>query len=132
MSLHLPDHIHQTGPDRVKGLIKQAIQRVQMLYQHVETWIAKLQQAQHDFDQSKVEVDNIEFIFTWRDGTAQEWELYDELRDEKTYCLARIQEAKMQIDEALEETQKEIRQAKHYLSLLENADEGTWMNIDDL
>ena len=132
MSLHVPAGIHPNRPDRVKGLIKQAIQRVHMLHQHTETWIGKLQQAQHDFDQNKVEVDNIEFIFTWRDGTAREWQLYDELRDEKTDCLARIQQAKMLIDEAMEETQKVMRQAMHYLSLLENADGGNMMDIDDL
>ena len=109
-----------SGQDRIRALIKQSIQMVRVFHYKAKKWIVKLNQAQSDFDESKAEADKLEYVFTMRNGCPGEWQLYDDLTDEKNNCLSRIQTARVVIDDTLSQIDQIMEEAWHYMYLLEN------------
>ena len=121
-----------TGFDRIRALIKQSIQMVRVYQHKAKKWMVKLNQAQIDFDENKAEADKLEFVFTIRNGCPREWQLYDDLTEDKIKSLSSIQTARVVIDETLDQIQQTMQEAWQYMYLLENAGEVSCMDLDDL
>ena len=120
----LPSEFDHTlsGKERLSKLIKDGIAMVRVYQHKVRKYMKKLKIYQQRFDAAKFQADHIEFMLTARNGEEQEWDNLLHHHKDKSHWLSKIHEAKMVIDDTLEQIDQEMNEAWTYMNLLEDTE----------
>ena len=119
-----------TGPDRLIKLIKNDIIMIHVLQHKARKWIRKREAAQVEQAEGEQELNLLLFQMTKRIATEEEWMKWERLDDEQRQLLSYIKEAREGLDETMERIDELMDRAWHYMNVLEESNDDTWMECD--
>ena len=128
----LPSEPDETlmGRERLLKLANDAARMVRVFQHKTRKWIRKRQTAKDEHAEVECDLHILQYQMARRIATDEEWDKLQKLGDEQHELLKNIHTATLVIEDTLEQIDERMREAWHYINLLEESNDDTWMECD--
>ena len=128
----LPSEPDETlmGRARLIKLASDQVRMVRVLQHKARKWIRKRQTWKDEHKDVEHDLHILQYQLARRIATDDEWDKLQRLDSEQDELLKNIHIATTVIADTLEQIEERMQMASHYINLLEESNDDTWMDCD--